>query len=238
MHTHCEIVMPPSAAEDIKAAVASVMKPFDENGKDEDGERSPHAFWDFYVIGGRFAGSKLVAKYDRAALDSFYEWLRAEKVTVSGLTCGKQEISPVDQIPKVDAKWNEMFPSDRILPCPLFKHSNDQYGRKGPESGTIVGDVCRLVDVPPAMEIGRVIVAIPEFVKVGKTYERTGPMEAEFMLTDAAWNGVNHMPIAWDGKLPSAIAKYRETLSRAKEAYRDAWTPKDDWIAVTVDYHS
>jgi hypothetical protein len=230
MHHHCEIVIPPTT--DIEGAIASVMKPFDEQGEDEDGERNANAFWDFYVVGGRWAGTKQIARYDEGKLQAFYDWMTAEKVTVSGLTAGKQEISPADQIPKVDAKWNEMFPSSSFAPCPMFKHSNDQYAKRGPLSGALPDDVCRLVDVPPGMEIDRVIFAGPSLVKVGAKYEAVGPLEATFMLQGDTWNGVNFVKAAWDGKMPSAVAMLRERMSAARA------TPHDDWLSVTVDYHS
>src|SRR6185312_17302888 len=109
--------------------------------------------------------------------------------TVAGLQCGKQELSPSSQIPKVDAKWNEMFPSVEFLPCPLFQHSNDQYG-KG-LSGTLPGDVCRLDAAPPDLECEGVIFAGPAYNS--ETKDHTGHLEAKFMLCDSQWNGCNHM---------------------------------------------
>ncbi len=234
MHYQCEVVLP-AGTIDIKAAIASVMRPFDENA-DEDGEgMSRHAFWDFYVIGGRFAGSKQMAKYDQAKIEEFNAWCTQEKITVAGFTCGKQELQPASQIAKVDAKWNEMFPhqSGKSVPCPMFKHSNDQYGTKG--ESTIDGDICRLADAK-AVKCGRVIFAGPSWQS--ETQERTGPPEAVFMLTDTEWNGVNHMDIKWDGTIQDALAQWTDKLTRMADGYREQMQPQDDWIVVTVDYHS
>lgn len=231
MHHHLEVVIPPTM--NIEEAITSILKPFDENGDDEDGYKK-HAFWDFWSIGGRFAGTKLLAQYDKEKLDAFYQWLRDEHVTVAGLVCGKQEISPASQIPKVDAKWNEMFPSNEFLPCPLFRHSNDQYG-KG-LSGTLPADVQRLSDVPAALECDHVIIAKPSYDSTTETF--TGPLQAEFMLKEDAWNGCNHMKVDWDGKLHSAVQKFRERAESYTEEFKARALPQPDWLVVTVDYHS
>lgn len=231
MHYHCEIVIPPTM--DIEAAVTAVMKQFDENGDGED--HSPRGvFWDWWVIGGRWAGHKMLAKYDQAKLDEFNEWLATEKVTVSGLQCGKQELSPASQESKIDAKWNEMFPTAEFLPCPLFAHSNNKYG-KG-LSGTLPNDVSRLSDVSPTLECSRVIFAMPGFDS--KTSDWTGPLEAEFMLCDSQWNGCNYMKVDWDGKFGSALEKYSEKLKNRNDKFAVRATPASDWLVVTVDYHS
>lgn len=224
MHYHCEIILPPT--DDIEASVAAVMAEFDENAEERD-----HAFWDWYVIGGRWAGNKLIASYDKDRISEFYAWLSAENVTVSGLVAGKQELNPPEQASKVDAKWNEMFPSAAQRHCPLFNHSNDQYGQDKSRS-TIDGDVMRLGDVPTRLECERVIIA-------GWCDDaRTGPVEAAFMLCESQWNGCNHMKVEWDGTMQSALEQYKEKLANYAERFCAANTPTDDWLVVTVDYHS
>lgn len=232
MHYHCEIVIPP--VMNVEEAIAAVMKEYCEHGDNEDGERNRHGFWDFWSIGGRFAGTKLLAQYDEAKLEEFHAWLRQEKVTVSGVQCGKQELSPADQIPKVDAKWNEMFPSNEFLPCPLFRHSSNPYGKSLSEA--LPRDVQRLADVPETLTCSRVIFAKPSYDSETKQY--TGPLEAEFMLVEDAWNGCNHMKVDWDGKVKTALAKYCERMKNYKQEFVAMATPKDDWLVVTVDYHS
>lgn len=233
MHYHCEIIMPPT--DDIEGAVKAIMAPFNENGNDddEDYERG-NAFWDFYVIGGRMAGQKRMAQYDKAKIDEFYAWCKAEKVTVSGLRFGKPTLEPASQIEKVDAKWNEMFPSDAFIPCPIFNHSNDQHG-KGLD-GSLPDDVMRLGDVPADVKCSRVIIAGPSYQS--ETDNWTGPVTAKFMLCDSQWNGVNHMPVAWDETLSGALKQYCDNMESYKEDYREKFAPKDDWLVITVDYHS
>ena len=113
-HHHAELIFPPT--DDINGAVAKLMNPFDE-----DGESKPNAFWDFYVIGGRFSGAKIKARFEKDRMEKF-----RTHVTVSSVTCGKQELQPATQIPMVDAMWSEMFPEAKGR-CPIFNHYNDQY---------------------------------------------------------------------------------------------------------------
>lgn len=232
MHYHCEVIMPPT--DDVASAIASVMKAFDENAEDTEETSPGNTFWDFYVMGGRFAGHKLMARYDQVKIEEFHQWLRDAGVTVSGFQCGKKTLSPSSQIATVDAKWNAMFPSDKgAVPCPIFNHSNDQYGRDG--KGTIDGDICTLAEACAA-ECERVIFAGLSWN--GDAKERTGPLEATFMLCRTQWNGVNHMKVDWDGRVSTAIEKRKKHLESYGEEYRQQMTPQDDWLAVTVDYHS
>jgi len=233
MHYHLEIVLP-SDTLDIESAVESILNPFDENNDSEEYSIS-NAFWDFYVIGGRWAGTKLMAKYDKEKISAFYKWMEDEKITVSGFTCGKQTLSPASNIPKVDAKWNEMFPplDGNNISCPIFSHSNDQYGKDG--NGTIIGDICKLSEAMN-IECSRIIFT-------GHSYEsstgnHTGKLEAKFMLSDDFWNGVNHLKTTWDGKVSTAVDMCINNYKNYLDEYKERITPNNDWIIVTVDYHS
>lgn len=224
MHYHLEIVMPPT--DHVKAAVEKILEPFNEqpDSSDEDHD-TRHAFWDFWVIGGRWAGAKWKQSLDQAKLNEFYEWLQQEGVTVSGFTAGKQELSPDSQIPKVDAKWNELFPTGRKVACPIFKHSNDQYSSED----TLQGDIQRLADVPDGLQCEHVIFAGPNY---------KGELRAVFMLRDTAWNGCNHMPVDWDKTLAGALQKRLADIKHATPEHKAKHTPQADWLVVTVDYHS
>jgi hypothetical protein len=233
MHYHCEIVLPPETA-DIESAIASVMKPFDEKpSRNIDEDMGRYSFWDFYVIGGRFAGDKQIQMLDQAKLDEFSRWCTEQKITCSGVQCGKQELNPASQIPIVDAKWNELFPQpgNVMVACPLFRHSNDQYADG--IAGAIQGDISRLGD-SKNIKCNRVIFTGPSY----RGGERTGPLEAVFMLTEDEWNGCNHMPVKWDQTLGDALNQYTERLAHYAEQYRNQMQPNDNWICVTVDYHS
>jgi hypothetical protein len=216
MHYHLEIIMPPT--DDVESAVAKVLGPFDENYEDEDGDRNKHAFWDFYRIGGRWAGEKIRAQYPEAALNAFYEEMKTKKVTVSGLQAGKQELSPATQIPMVDAIWRKHFPDGGEV-CPLFAHYADKY-----ENSTGAPDICALKDIPVGLTASHVIIASED--------------ETVFMIQESIWNGVTHVDSKWDGKVMTAVELFKMKLKHYSPEYAAKVTPKDDWLCVTVDYHS
>lgn len=219
MHYHLEIILPPIAA-DLTKAIGEIMAPFNENA-----EEPCNAFWDWYSIGGRWAGCKLEAAFSKDRLDTFRKELSEKKVTISNLVWGKEELNPASQIPMVDALWCKHFPESPIKVCPMFQHYNPKnHGTNG------WPDVMKLSDVPAALEAGRVIVAGPDYE--GKS------MEARYMTQRGFWNGVDHVDTKWDGKVSSALAEFREKLTRYAPDYAETCNPKDDWLCVTVDYHS
>ena len=233
MHYHLEIIMPP--VDNIEAAIESIMAPFSEDcseGKDNVEYCRP-SFWDWWQIGGRYAGDKYMAQFDKEKIDEFYKWLKDEKITVSGLQFGKQELSPPSQIDKVDMKWNEMFPRKDFQSCPIFLHSNRN-------SGPLDMDICKVSEIPKNATAYRVIVAAKRFEKTGEdTYSYIGPLEAFYMVEQSFYNGVSFHDSTWDKKILSAIEASQNNISdRASEDYKNTHTIHDDWIAVTVDYHS
>ena len=230
MHDHCEIVMPPT--DDIAAAVEAILAPFNENGKDDDGEYNRHAFWDWYVIGGRWSGAKMTHRLGKDRMDAFYAWAREAEVKVSGVQFGKQSIATAEMEALVDAKWREMFPGT-VDRCPLFQHAGD----------TLPGDVCTVADIAPDFTCDRVIIAGPRHndkpgASVDDVASWCGPLEARFMLVEDAWNGVNHMPVQWDQTVASALMQADEKFKNYRKAFREANTPTANWLVVTVDYHS
>lgn len=232
MHYHSEIVIPPTS--DIEEAVRAVLAPFNEKADDEEDRK--HAFWDWWVIGGRWAGAKAVAKYDPTQLQAFNDWAESQQLTVEGFQTGKPGLKPASQVEKVDAKWNEMFPSEPPMPCPLFAHSNDQYGT-GLE-GTLPEDVQEFGDVSPRLTCERVIFAASSYDGVSESW--TGLISANFLLSQECWNGQNYQRTTWDGTFGAAQALYTKYLERYSHnpQYLAACTPTKDWLVVTVDYHS
>lgn len=224
MHKHFEVIFPP--VEDVNAALATIMAPFDENADDE--IRSTRPFWDYYTIGGRWSGQKLRALYGEKRIREFYAWCNDQKITVSGIQCGKPTLNPTSLIPIVDAKWNEMFPhpTGRDVACPLFDHSPTQTRE----------DICELKDLPPHLTASHVIIAGPEWEPSTESW--TGPLHATYMLSDTIWNGVNHVETNWDGKVLTAINDFRKKIELSTEDYRSSNWPLDNWLVVTVDYHS
>lgn len=228
MHFHTEVIMPPT--DDIESSIASIMQPFDENAEESEDHSSRYAFWDFYVIGGRWAGTKKMASYDKEKIEAFNQWLRDEKMTVSGLQWGKQSLSPESQIPVVDQKWGEMF--DTGEPCPIFNHSNDQLGVR--DESRLDGDICLLKDLPDDIECCRVIIAGPSY----SDGSRTGPPEAVYMTSEDSWNGVSHVKSDWDGNVSTVLSEWADKLGSYADGYREVVTPQADWLVVTVDYHT
>lgn len=225
MHYHCEIIMPNT--KNIGKAIETIMEPFSEHEGDI-GEITGHEFWDFYVIGGRWAGVKEMCGYSNDKIKAFYEALKTNKITVSGLQMGKQTIYPASQIPIVDQLWHDFFPTEsgEIMSCPIFDHSNDPF-----DSDDLLGcDICLVEEIPEKLTCSRVIIA-------GPSYNNT-TMKAHFMLCDSQWNGLNWMPIDWDKKVKTAIKMFEKGCNHYKDEWRDKVLPKPNWICVTVDYHS
>lgn len=226
MHFHCEIIMPP--VKDQKAAIAQIMAPFCECPKDEDDEDlSSHRFWDWYVIGGRWSGRKLLHQIGEEKISAFQKMLSEMGITVSGFQAGKYSLQPASQIPTVDALWRDHFPDCGFDVCPLFDHSNDQYS----SDSIIPGDLMEFSKIPPDLTASRVIFSAPHFSD-GSRYEAT------FMVQEEFWNGVNHEKTNWDGTIGSAIAAFNEKAEMYSEDWRNRVMPKPDWLVVTIDYHS
>jgi len=149
-------------------------------------------------------------------------------VTVSGVRCGKEKLDPSSQIPMVDELWCKFFPTEtgEIVACPIFSHSNNQYD----SSDFISCDICLVEEIPKNLTCSRVIIAGPNY--------DDSKIEAKFMLCDSAWNGVNHMPIKWDGNVLTALQMFKDNCKHYKVEYAQKIMPQNDWICITVDYHS
>ena len=211
MHYHLEVIMPPT--DDVETALGTILEQFDENCEDEEGNCNPSAFWDWWVIGGRWSGTKLEAFLDKKKKDVFYEKLNEMNVTVSGLICGKQELEPADQIEAVDTLWRELFPESGVEQCPFFKHFDDANNL----------DICTLEEVSPDMKAYHVIIAVPN------SYD--GKLTAKTMYMTEMWNGISFQKTEWDGNLLNTVKAHNERMIEDQMA-------KNDWLVVTVDYHS
>ena len=212
MHYHCEIVLPPT--EDVETAVTQVMEQFDENSAE-----SSRGFWDYWTIGGRWSGDKYTSHLDQKRLEKFHKELNERKVTISGVVCGKEELSPAEQIPVVDELWQKYFPG--AGPCQLFKHSGER----------LPGDIMKLGEIDASrITCHRVIFAKPQFEAHG--------VEAGFMVAQDIWNGCNYERTAWDCTLKHALELHAEDIERCSDAWKLKVSPQPDWLVVTVDYHS
>lgn len=216
MHYHLELILPPDVAEDeIEAAVADVLAPYDENKRDdEDGSCLRHAFWDWWVIGGRYTGSHRRSHLDPETLDKFYDALRDAEVKVKGVQFGKEDLATDEDREKVAQLWREFFPDDKNG-CPDFKDfdGNDR-------------DYRRLGEVGPHLTAFHVIVATRREWADGKPV-------ADVSRVTRVWDGISLQTTTFDGNVASLVAELRE-----KGEYGSGMDiPTDSWI-VTVDYHS
>lgn len=209
MHYHLEIIMPPT--DNVEAAVEKILAPFDENG-----EERRHTFWDWWQIGGRYSGEHAKARVGQEKIDAFWEWAKAQRITVSGVTMGKQTIQPASQIPMIDAKWREI--TGESGPCWLFDHAENAMSE----------DICP-VGAAEAVECHHVIIASPNY---------KDDLAAETMLCKQIWNGCTIQETDWDGTVRSALSVHAERVKRYVEKFQIRHTVRPDWIAVTVDYHS
>jgi hypothetical protein len=220
MHSLLEVILPPHL--DIETAIATALKPFDEN-EDDDIRYKP--FYDYYIIGGRYAGSKHQSLIGRDRIDKFVEGLAAKGTTVSNIRFGKQELQPASQAAEIDAMWREAFPESPLKVCPVFAHFDAQ-----PEADDLgLQNVMKLQDTPAHHECSRVIF-------VGDFH--AGEVEATYMLQRDFWNGVTWMETTWNGTIEHALAMFNHHLGKMGDEYRKANTPGPDWNVVTVDYHS
>lgn len=213
MHYHLEIIMPPT--EKVKETIEKILAPFNEDPGE--GESGKHAFWDWWVIGGRYSGQHIVGRYNSDKMDLFYKELNNNKVTVSGIVSGKEELNPPEQIPFVDALWQTHFPEDDG-PCPLFKHSNDQYKDN-------YSDVCQMVNLPDHLSCSRIIITNSEF-------------EPELMMEDSYWNGVSWVDSSWDGTVKAALEHFQKKVDNYSHEWKTKNSIKPTWLLVTVDYHT
>ena len=214
MHYHCEVVIPPT--DNVQESVEKLMWPYCE---DRPNNRAI-AFWDWWVIGGRWGGHKVTSQLSEASVKAFFEDLKERGVTVSAIQCGKQSISPKSQIPMVDSIWRGHFPGSPFEACPLFDHAS-----RGGEN-MMPGDVLTLAECPTDLTASRVIFANTKG-------------ETQFMLAQSFWNGANFEQSAWDGLFGSAVQAYRKDLQKFGKGYcKHYGEATDDWLVVTVDYHS
>lgn len=218
MHYHLELIMPPT--DNVEKALAEILGPWSENYEDEEEGANKHGFYDFYEIGGRYSGRKLEALLGDEKLKEFKQALIEKKVTVSGLQFGKETIAPASQIPMVDQMWNEFFPDSPVKVCPLFDHYKENWG-----------DIMKVSEIPKDLTAFRVIIAAPK-------YEDDPTFDIKYMISQDIWNGVKHLDVNWDTKVETALADYKKDIGRGVESYIERCGVKDDWLCVTLDYHT
>lgn len=216
MHEHLEIIMPPRDLEDIQDAVQQVMDRYCTTEDDSESEYRFWAFWDFYLLGGRYSGRKLTNTLDQERIEAFFKALQDADIQVHVVVAGKQSVTTPEQWAQVNAIWNERFPDSGFDECPYFENA-------GP---VLMGDVMELGKIRvDKVECNMMIVADEEGAVV-------------FRAQDSVFNGTNHETTTWNGTIQNGLELMAEMLEHYTPEYRYRVTPKDDWLVVTVDFHS
>jgi len=227
MHYYAEVITPPLPDPiDLKILdmrLGEALAQHSENTSEEDAG-GYQSFYDWFTIGGRWAGNKEQAMYDPARLSQFYDLLNNQdpKLTVSSVQAGKQKLSTPEMEALVDRLWKEAFPDSTAEHCPIFAHSNDQYASES----ALGGDVMRYKDVPWAN------ISCARFIVLNADWK------VHYMLEHEYWNGYTFQETSWDGSLKDGLEKLQERAKMWTDDWREQHMPKDDWLVVTVDYHS
>jgi len=223
MHYNMIAVIRTSSSESLRAAteadlgkvISTAMAPYNE-------ERSERGFWDWYVIGGRYAGSVLRSRLGHERLKVFDDALASRKVMVKAVRCGKEELADAQTEEVVDAIWRYMFPDSGLATCPLFKHgSPSQYDKRG----ELPYDVCTVADVPQSHSVHTIALV---------TVNHADTTYIDSLLHSEIWNGATFQKTTWDGTFGAALSHFNERLARYREP--ESVNPND--VVVTLDYHS
>ncbi len=227
-HYHLEVVMP--RVDDVDATVTQILAPFDESGKDDDDYGRRHAFWsywNYWKIGGRWSGAKLLCLLGSDRVTAFEKALHDAGISVSTFRFGKPTLDPASQAEMVNMMWRNAFPDSPVSTCPLFDNYQDRYG-----------DVMPLGKCPKGLTCDSLIIAGPPWTKTNESPHCSDNLTARYMLHAGLWNGITWQKTTWDKTLSSAVAESIRDLKGARPEYALPRTPTDDWLVVTVDYHS
>ncbi len=213
MHSHLELIMPPIDDYNLlEERIEEILRPFCSRSSEKTENRSSFTFWDSWRIGGRFSQQKILARVPQYKLDAFYKEIERQKITCSGIVCGKPELSPSNQIPLVNALWREFCPEGGDV-CPLFKHSGE---------GISNTDICQIKNLPRELEAHAVIIA--------SYNHNNNSFGVADMIHSHMWNGVSFVKTYWDTKVFTFITWTAKEYSRL--------LIQDDWLAITIDYHN
>ena len=85
-------------------------------------------------------------------------------------------------------------------------------------------DICKVSEIPDGLRAYTVMIC-----------EEADPVT---LLHKEIWNGCTHQKTEWSGNVKEALAFHGKRLDMYGEEYRKKVTVRDDWLCVTVDYHS
>lgn len=229
MHYHAEVILPPKPVVGVEVAVEMVMEPFNENIEGEEDHGEPK-WWDFYIIGGRWHGNKLRHSLGEDKIEAFYKELQEEKITFSSLYAGRDKVMPESQEGRVDEIWRKHFPGTTET-CFLMEHGNDKY------ANTLDLNVCKLGDLPEDYSAARVLIGGQHMSDIEKG-EGLLHLHCTYMVSQGVWNGVTHQDTSWKGSVTRAAKDWNAQLENYNPEFAKPNTTTDDWLSVTVDYHS
>ncbi len=215
MHYHLEIIMPP--VDDVEKAVEQIMAPFDENQPDDSEHFGKNSFWDYYSIGGRFGGSHLQSRYSAEAIEGCEREMNEVGVKVKGIQFGRPELAGSESKRKAMEVWSRHFPSEPE--CWFFTNGQRDL------------DVCKLSEVGEHLTAFHLIIASPDWAD-------DSALSAREMTSQSIWNGVSIVDTSFDGFVMKFLAGMEEKKSKATDEWKAKHLPTQDWLAVTVDYHS
>ena len=105
------------------------------------------------------------------------------------------------------------------------------------------GDGNLAVGIHSGMGKGDAVAEIPAELECA-TFIVVGPADKEgleicHMLRDSIWNGVTWQDTQFDGNVMRAIDDWADKLKRVySEKYAETHAIRDDWLCITLDYHS
>ena len=172
MHYHVELIMPPSPLVQIQERVGELLSPLSQSVAHRAG--TLEYLYDWYQIGGRFAGAKMSLRLDPERLHKFRQELYGEAFTndTRDLLIGQKQFWGARDLPKVDALWRKWFPEEEVDACPLFDHypAGDQ-------------DICRVDRIPDNLTAHAVVVGNEDKVVFQLKTENWDSTRCEFQDT-------------------------------------------------------
>ena len=243
MHYHMELIMPPlEDGAKLDDRLDEILGPWHEEYKytcfcDDDDKQNFHGFYDYYVVGGRWSGDHLRTRMEQdhgERWSAFINEMENSDIMVSGVIAGKP--TPVgDGVNRVQDVWQRHFPEFADIHNPLFNIPG-VFPQK-----QIAGDVCTFHAIPISTTCSHFAVATPERKFSAERQEFIGDVQTyklTFQLVTSLYNGSTWQNTSFDGTLQSALDHYNKILQRYRAAFRDLYTPKEDWLCVTIDYHN
>lgn len=144
-HYHVELILPPTPRLGwaLEERILEILLPLRKG--DDEATWPADPLFDWYKIGGRFAGTKHGLRCDPERRRKFYAALYSEAFATDEFT--KLGFWGDNQLPAVNALWRTWFPEDEVGICPFI----------GPYP-TGDQDICRVDRIPDELKADTVVV--------------------------------------------------------------------------------